>query len=117
MTPDLLLVLIVRDAALRGVLIGQLSLDGELLVTFDGSMDDAAFDRSARPPAVLITDDDGVAARFDELAAGDRWCSFLHLCDDVGAAPHSCPRAVRIARSDAPAQIRVALAGWRTREG
>ncbi len=61
-TFDELLVLIVREAALRGLLIGQLSLAGEVLVTYDGPLDDTAFDRTARPPAILITDDEAVAA-------------------------------------------------------
>ncbi len=112
MAPEVLLVLIVRDAALRSMLIGQLSLDGELLVTYDGSLDDEVFDRSARPPAILITDDDGVAAPFDALARGDRWLGFIHLVEE-GAMPHAEGKVARVARGDAPLQIRAALARWR----
>lgn len=110
-TFDELLVLIVRDAALRGLLIGQLSLAGEVLATYDGALGDMAFDRIARPPAILITDDAMVAARFEALADGDRWHGFIHLGDEYHA-----PRArkiVRVDRAQAAAQICATLAAWR----
>jgi hypothetical protein len=110
-TFDELLVLIVRDAALRGLLIGQLSLAGEVLVTYDGSLDDTAFDRIARPPAILITDDAVVAALFEALAEGDRWHGFIHLSEEYHA-----PRArkiVRVDRAQAATQICATLATWR----
>jgi hypothetical protein len=110
-TFDELLVLIVRDAALRGLLIGQLSLAGEVLVTYDGALDDTAFDRIARPPAILITDDDDVAILFETMAEGDRWRGFIHLADG-----RDTPRTHKVARVDrarASEQIRETLALWR----
>jgi hypothetical protein len=110
-TFDELLVLIVRDAALRGLLIGQLSLAGEVLVTYDGSLDDTTFDRTARPPVILITDDDAVAARFETLVEGDRWRGFIHLVDEYEAS-HTHKMA-RVDRARATAQICETLAAWR----
>lgn len=110
-TFDELLVLIVRDAALRGLLIGQLSLAGEVLVTYDGSLDDKALDRTARPPAILITDDDLVAARMVTLADDDRWYGFIHLADRYDA-PRT-RRHARVDRARAGAQICETLAAWR----
>jgi len=110
-TFDELLVLIVRDAALRGLLIGQLSLAGEVLVTYDGPLDDSAFDRTARPPAILITDDDAVAALFWILARGDRWRGFIHLAD---GAPARTDKVARVDRAEAAAQVRETLTIWRT---
>jgi hypothetical protein len=110
-TFDELLVLIVRDAALRGLLIGQLSLAGEVLVTYDGSLDDRTFDRTARPPAILITDDDIVAGRFEALVTGDRWRGFIHLVDQDGASHGH--RVARVDRAQAAAQIRDTLTAWR----
>lgn len=110
-TFDELLVLIVRDAALRGLLIGQLSLAGEVLVTYDGSLDDKALDRTAPPPAILISDDDLVAMRFIALADGDRWSGFIHLCDTYDAPGPR--RFTRVDRSRAGAQIRETLTAWR----
>ena len=108
---DELLVLIVRDAALRGLLIGQLSLAGEVLVTYDGALEDPAFDRTARSPAILVTDDSAVAASFETLIEGDRWRGFIYLGD-----PHHAPRTGKIASVDptqATPQIRATLAAWR----
>lgn len=110
-TFDELLVLIVREAALRGLLIGQLSLAGEVLVTYDGALDDKALDRIAPPPAILVTDDDLVAARFIALADGDRWSGFIHLCDTYD--PPGPRRLTRVDRSRAGAQIRETLTAWR----
>lgn len=110
-TFDELLVLIVRDAALRGLLIGQLSLAGEVLVTYDGSLDDTAFDRTARAPAILITDDDTVAGLFGTMAKGDRWRGFIHLADD---GPACTGKIAAVDRAQATAQIREILALWRT---
>jgi hypothetical protein len=110
-TFDELLVLVVRDAALRGLLIGQLSLAGEVLVTYDGALGDAAFDRIARPPAILITDDPMVAASFEPLAGGDRWRGFIHLGDTYDA-PRT-RKVARVDRAEAAAQIRETLAAWR----
>ena len=110
-TFDELLVLIVRDAALRGLLIGQLSIAGEVLVTYDGPLDDTTFERTARPPAILITDDDMVAVQFDTLVEGDRWRGFIHLVDDYDA-----PRTHKVAKVDrarAAEQIRDTLTVWR----
>ena len=107
-----LLVLIVRDAALRGALIGHLSLDGELLITYDGPVDDAALDRSARPPAILITDDDDVAALFATLAGGGRWIGFIHLTDGH-AAPAPGEQVACVGRAAAPLRIRETLLRWR----
>jgi hypothetical protein len=110
-TFDELLVLIVREAALRGLLIGQLSLAGEVLVTYDGPLDDTTFDRIARPPAILITDDGAVAALFATLAQGDRWRGFIHLADGT---PTCSGRVATVDRARATAQIRETLTMWRT---
>ncbi len=110
-TFDELLVLIVREAALRGLLIGQLSLAGEVLVTYDGPLDDTAFDRIARPPAILITDDGAVAALFATLAQGDRWRGFIHLAE---GAPTCTGKVATVDRAQATAQIRETLTMWRT---
>ncbi len=110
-TFDELLVLIVRDAALRGLLIGQLSLAGEVLVTYDGPLDDTAFDRTARPPAILITDDEAVAALFAILAQGDRWRGFIRLGD---GGPACIDKIATVDRAQAAAQIRETLTIWRT---
>ena len=111
-TFDELLVLIVRDAALRGLLIGQLSIAGEVLVTYDGSLDDKALDRTAPPPAILITDDDLVASRFVALVDGDRWYGFIHLTD--GYDVPCSHRRTRVDRAQAGAQICETLAAWRS---
>jgi len=110
-TFDELLVLVVRDAALRGLLIGQLSLAGEVLVTYDGALDDTAFDRTARPPAILITDDDNVAISFETLAEGDRWRGFIHLADEYDAP--RMHKMARVERARASEQIRETLTIWR----
>jgi hypothetical protein len=110
-TFDELLVLIVRDAALRGLLIGQLSLAGEVLATYDGALDDPAFDRIARPPAMLITDDDDVARSFETMAEGDRWGGFIHLADGRDASPTH--KVAKVDRARACEQIRETLAVWR----
>ncbi|MES2043740.1 MAG: hypothetical protein V4475_07670 [Pseudomonadota bacterium] len=110
-TFDELLVLIVREAALRGLLIGQLSLAGEVLVTYDGPLDDTAFDRTARPPAILITDDETVAALFGILARGDRWRGFIHVAD---CGPTRTDKVATVDRAQATAQIRETLTMWRT---
>jgi hypothetical protein len=110
-TFDELLVLIVRDAALRGLLIGQLSLAGEVLVTYDGPLDDAAFVRVARPPAILITDDGMVAAGFDGLADGDRWRGFIYLVEE--GAVRRAGRIAWVDRARAAPQIRETLTAWR----
>lgn len=108
---DELLVLIVRDPVLRGLLIGHLSLSGEVLVTFDGALDDEVLDRIAPPPAVLITDDDAVAARFPARDGRDRWVGLIHLSDGE-AAPHGERRA-RIDPARAGQQVIDTLAAWR----
>jgi hypothetical protein len=107
-----LLVLIVREAALRVMLIGQLSLDGEVLVSFDGPVDDAVLERTARAPAILITDDDTLAASFDRFAAGDRWRGLIHLADHRGH-PVRDAKVARVARSEAFAHVRDTLQTWR----
>lgn len=111
-TFDELLVLVVRDAALRGLLIGQLSLAGEVLVTYDGALDDTAFDRTARPPAILITDDDNVAISFETMAESDRWRGFIHLADGRDAPP--AQKVAKVDRARAAEQIRETLTVWRT---
>jgi hypothetical protein len=107
-----LLVLIVREAALRVMLIGQLSLDGELIVSFDGPVEDAVFDRAARAPPILITDDEALSASFDNFAVGDRWRGLIHLADGPGHPVHG-DKLARVDRHDAFTHVRDTLATWR----
>ncbi|CAN5523653.1 hypothetical protein BH10PSE14_BH10PSE14_19050 [soil metagenome] len=107
-----LLVLVVREAALRVMLIGQLSLAGELVVSFDGPVDNAVFERAARAPAILITDDEALGASFEHFASGDRWRGLIHLADDRGH-PVRGHKVARVDSSEAFAHVRETLATWR----
>jgi hypothetical protein len=107
---DELLVLVVRDAALRVMLVGQLSLGGESIVSFDGPVADAAFERIARAPAILITDDEMLGGTFAEMAQGERWRGLIFIADDRAGGD----KVARVDRRDAFAQVSATLAAWRT---
>ncbi|MEG3143407.1 hypothetical protein U1839_01960 [Sphingomonas sp. RT2P30] len=109
---DELLVLVVRDAALRVMLVGQLSLGGESIVSFDGPIADAAFERIARPPAILITDDEALGASFAAIAEGERWRGLIHLADDRDD-PVRGDKVARVDRREAFAQVSATIASWR----
>ncbi len=95
------------------MLVGQLSLGGESIVSFDGPIVDAVFERIARPPAILITDDDMLAASFEHLAASERWRGLIHLADDP-RDPVRDDKVARVDRREAYAQVSETLAAWRT---
>ncbi|MFA5965630.1 MAG: hypothetical protein WC804_16565 [Sphingomonas sp.] len=107
-----LLVLVIREAALRVMLIGQLTLVGESIVSFDGAVDDIVFDRAARPPAILITDDAALGASFEHFAVGDRWRGLIQLADDRGY-PVRGAKIARVDRHDAFAHVSETLTTWR----
>lgn len=107
-----LLVLVIREAALRVMLIGQLTLGGELIVSFDGPVENPVLDRTARSPAILITDDDALGASFERFAAGDRWRGLIHLADGSGH-PVRGEKIARVDSREAVAQVRETLARWR----
>lgn len=109
---DELLVLVVREPALRVMLVGQLSLDGESIVSFDGPIANAALERIARPPAILITDDEALGASFATIAAGERWRGLIHLADQPDV-PVEGDKVARLDRREAFAQISATLATWR----
>ncbi|QNA85345.1 hypothetical protein G4G27_16085 [Sphingomonas sp. So64.6b] len=106
-----LLTLMVRDPGLRSILIGRLSMLGESILSLEGSFDDPAIRRHARPPAILIIDLESLDGRLDELLATQHWKGIIILAET--AAPLGNDRVRMIGSSEAPSHVVETLAGWR----
>ena len=106
-----LLTLMVRDPGLRSALIGRLSLLGESILSLEGSFDEPAIRRHARPPVILIVDLESLDGRLDELLATRHWKGIIVLAET--AAPFDNDRVRMIDSSDAPSRVVETLADWR----
>lgn len=78
-----LIVMIVQDYGLRSLLIGRLSLDGEILVTLNRDPLDPQVARVAAPDSVLIIDVESLGDRLEALLAEDRWSRIIILSEQV----------------------------------
>jgi hypothetical protein len=78
-----LIVLIVRDVALRSALIARLSLEGESLVTLNADPLDPLVARVAARPTILVIDTHTLDGRLERLHATDRWERIIILGDSA----------------------------------
>jgi hypothetical protein len=76
-----LIVLIVRNDALRSALIARLSLQGESLVTLDVGPQDPVLDRIARAPKILVVDSESLGDQLSSLVDGGGWKRIIILAD------------------------------------
>lgn len=106
-----LLTLMVRDPGLRSALIGRLSMLGESILSLEGSFDEPAIRRHARPPVILIVDLASLDGRLDELLATRHWKGIIILAE--AAAPFDNDRVRMVDSRDAPSRVVETLADWR----
>ena len=76
-----LIVLIVRNDALRSALIARLSLQGESLVTLDVGPQDPVLDRIARAPKILVVDSESLGDQLSSLVESGGWKRIIILAD------------------------------------
>lgn len=107
-----LLVIVIRDPALRCALVGELSLEGESLLTLDAAQLSRAIEPISPRPAILITDVDGPADEFHGLRMLYPWDLIL-VTNDLGQIPHTGGPLLVVGRRDALTLIPAALANWR----
>ncbi|MGY4395714.1 hypothetical protein ACVWZA_000875 [Sphingomonas sp. UYAg733] len=106
-----LLTLMVRDLGLRSALIGRLSMLGESILSLEGSFDQPAIHRHARPPAILIIDLESIDGRLDELLETRQWKGIIIIAE--AAAPSDNDHVRIIALRDALSRVVETLADWR----
>jgi hypothetical protein len=74
------IVLIVRNDALRSALIARLSLQGESLMTLDVDPQDPVLDRIARAK-ILVLDSESLGDQLPSLLDGGQWKRIIVLAD------------------------------------
>jgi len=79
------IVLIVRNDALRSALIARLSLQGESLVTLDVDPQDPVLDRIARAK-ILVLDSESLGDQLPSLLDGGQWKRIIILADHARAS-------------------------------
>ena len=107
-----LLVIVIRDPALRSALVGELSLDGESLLTLNAPQLPRAIGPISPRPAILIADIDEPGDEFHELRMLYPWDLILVAHDRDEIADAGEPILV-VERRDALTLIPAALASWR----
>ncbi len=105
-----LLVLIVRESALRSALIARLSLAGESIVTLTGDPGDPILDRIAPAPKILIVDSESLGDGLQLLLDSEKWARIIILAD---RAEEFADRVCVIDRRDALAAVGRDLTRWR----
>ncbi|WP_034161075.1 hypothetical protein [Sphingomonas sp. ERG5] len=108
---DDLLALVVRDLGLRSALIGRLSMLGESILSLEGSFEQPAIRRHARPPVILIIDLESLDGRLDELLATRHWKGIIIIAE--AAAPLDNDQVRMVGLGDALSRVVETLADWR----
>lgn len=115
MTRSDILVLVIRDAGLRSMLSGRLSIEGELVMTYEGPYDARALARLARDPSILVTDDATVARRSAAPAAADPWIGRILIVARRTRSQVNDNLEI-VDRATAARDIRLTLERWRERQ-
>ena len=96
------IVLIVRNDALRSALIARLSLQGESLVTLDVDPQDPVLDRIAHAK-ILVLDSESLGDQLPSLLDGGQWKRIIILADR--ARENSSDRVSTIDRREAHIEV------------
>lgn len=111
-----ILVLVIDDDGLRSMLSARLALEGELLATYDGSVDGEGPARLPQEPAILITDDTSVADAGGWFAEAENWGGRI-LVGAGGSSREGPGNFAIVDRASAVPQICTILQRWRRRAG
>ncbi|CAN5413461.1 hypothetical protein BH10PSE15_BH10PSE15_08780 [soil metagenome] len=108
-----LIVLMLREIALRCALIGQLTTGGETVLSFDGNPLNIVIAKTVTLPAILIIDEPTLGAHLCAIRKLKRWDRIIVLSDRQHTPEHPCDPNW-IALDDVPAGIIAVLRAWRT---